>query len=395
MTEHVDVVIAGGGVVGCATALALVNKTDLSIAIIESHPPEKSNTHPSFDARVIALAKSSVDTLKSWNFDTEQVDGGDIKRIHVSDRKHIGQAVLDADQVGVCALGKVVHLEQLGISMYKDVQQSRAQYYSPDSIVSLTKHQDYIDIDTQSRQIRCKLLIIAEGGVSSTRELAGIAADEQDYDQSAIVTNVTTQLPHNNCAYERFTKHGPIAFLPMHTDAKDKAKQGRLMSVVWTTHVSQKMRIQALDDEAFLGELQSLFGSRLGKLQACTPRYQYPLTLRTANPYVSHRSVCVGNAAQSLHPIAGQGFNLGMRDVQELAEQLKDAEDIGSFETLNAYKTARSTDKSRVIGATNLLVSTFSNHFEPLVIGRNKALVGLNLCSGLKNKFARYAMGQR
>jgi 2-octaprenyl-6-methoxyphenol hydroxylase len=171
------------------------------------------------------------------------------------------------------------------------------------------------------------------------------------------------------------------------------------MSVVWTSGHAHAARLMGLSDEVFLAELNALFGSRLGKLEACTPRYHYPLALREAESFVSHRSICIGNAAQSLHPIAGQGFNLGVRDIQGLVKALQRAsaqkQDVGAFSTLQAYKTERCDDKAKVIGATDLLVRGFSNHYAPFVIARNKALLGLNLLSPLKNKFARFAMGER
>lgn len=403
MTSSFDVVIAGGGVVGCAAALAIVNSTALSVAVIENHPPEQSDIHPSFDARVIALAHNSLQFLSEWQFDINNVEGGDIKRIHVSDRNHLAQVVLNADEVGVHALGKVVHLEQLGLALYADLKKSEVSYFTPESIIALEKHSEHISLTTSERKITCKLLIIAEGAESSTRTLAGMGMRSEDYEQTAIVTNVTTQAPHQDCAYERFTKYGPIAFLPMHAahenGTKGSSNKSRLMSVVWTSSNAHAARLMGLSDEGFLAELNALFGSRLGKLEACTPRYHYPLVLREAESFVSHRSICIGNAAQSLHPIAGQGFNLGVRDIQGLVKVLQQAsaqnQDLGAFSTLQAYKAERCDDKAKVIGATDLLVRGFSNHYAPFVIARNKALFGLNMLSPLKNKFARFAMGER
>jgi 2-octaprenyl-6-methoxyphenol hydroxylase len=412
MTNTFDVVIAGGGVVGCAAALAITNSTNLSVAVIESHPPEQSDIHPSFDARVIALAHSSLQCLRDWQFDISKIDGGDIKRIHVSDRKHIAQVVLDAAEIGVDALGKVVHLEQLGLALLSsidkasvnnasvkntDASNNQLKYFCPETIQAVQKHQETISLTTSERSLTCKLLVIAEGAQSSTRTLAGMDVQTDDYEQTAIVTNVTTELAHNNCAYERFTQYGPLAFLPMHDSFNTQAdgSKQRLMSVVWTTSHAYAARLSSVADEAFLAELNSLFGSRLGKLEACTSRYQYPLMLRQASNFVSHRSICIGNAAQSLHPIAGQGFNLGVRDIQALVKVLKGSQDAGDFSTVQAYKAERVDDKAKVIGATDLLVRGFSNHYAPFVIARNKALFGLNMLSPLKNKFARFAMGQR
>ncbi|WP_371195129.1 FAD-dependent oxidoreductase [Glaciecola sp. SC05] len=393
MPTHYDVVIAGGGVVGCAAALALANLSSLKIAVVESHPPSASGTHPSFDARVIALAQSSLSHLGSWKFNHGAISGAPIQRIHVSDRKHSGQTVLDATDANVDMLGKVVRLEELGLSLYEALQSTDVDYFTPESISAVTNHADCIVLSTEAREIECKLLVIAEGADSNTRALAGIQCLTDDYQQTAIISNVSTQLAHENCAYERFTKHGPLAFLPMFTD--DKKYAGTLMSVVWTCSNSQLAEIMSLSDEAFLRRLNGMFGNRLGRLTTTTARQSYPLMLKQSEFFVSHRCICIGNAAQSLHPIAGQGFNLAVRDVNDLVTALKDASDAGSFATTQQYRKAREKDKLAVVGATNLLVRGFSNHYLPFVIGRNKALSALNFVGPLKNKLTQFAMGQR
>lgn len=388
-----DVVIAGGGVVGCAAALALSNISSLKIAVLESHPPTDSGIHPSFDARVIALSKSSLDHLAAWQFKHDRVSGAAIKRIHVSDRKHCGQAILEAEHEQVDMLGKVVRLEELGLALYHALQTTSVDYLTPDVITEVTQDQDSVVLSTQSRKLSCKLLLVAEGGNSVTRSLAGIKSTQEDYHQSAVVTNVMTQLEHEHCAYERFTKHGPIAFLPMHSD--DKATANKLMSVVWTCSNERLGEIMGLSDAAFLQQLQHLFGNRLGRLSSATPRLSYPLILKRSSDFVLHRCICIGNAAQSLHPIAGQGFNLGVRDVNDLLQAIQDTHDVGSFAMTQRYRKSRERDKASVIMATDVLVRTFSNHYAPLVIGRNKALSLLNMLGPVKNKFARFAMGQR
>ncbi|MFC4700246.1 FAD-dependent monooxygenase [Glaciecola siphonariae] len=476
MPKVYDVIIAGGGVAGCAAAAALSNIASLNIAVVELCPPTKTNVHPSFDSRVIALANASLSHLRSWDFDIDAVNGAPIERIHVSDRKHIGQVVLDAQSANVAQLGKVVRLEDLGLALYKTItsasdgleQKAKVDYFTPEYIASVTRSASELTVVTQKakeaedstedsnatlanaqvntqadaqvdkaaqaqltktkrtqdkggRTLKAKLLIIAEGADSKTRNMLGIRSLQDDYEQHAVITNVTTQLPHNNCAFERFTKYGPLAFLPMASDEQDTSKT--LMSVVWTTSSHHAQAILDLPEKAFLYKLGGLFGSRLGRIESASPRASYPLLLKQSPEFSSHRVICIGNAAQSLHPIAGQGFNLGVRDIQdlllilqktlaetnELQPALKNAQDlsnaaqtansgaidIGSFAVTQAYKHARSKDKQAVIGATDLLVRGFSNHDLPFVLARNKALIAMNALPSAKRAFSHYAMGER
>ncbi|WP_395344700.1 FAD-dependent monooxygenase [Ningiella sp. W23] len=414
MSDSFDVVIAGGGVVGCAAALALLKKTHLSVAVIESSPPKQSELHPSFDARVIALAKQSLEYLNDWQFDMSGVDAQKIKKIHVSDRHHLGQTVLDAHDLGIDCLGQVVRLEQLGFSLYQQINEigksakGRLAYFTPEKIVQVKRLKTKVSLVTDKRKLDAKLLVIAEGAASNTRQLLGLEQICEDYEQSAIIANVHTQLPHEGVAYERFTKYGPIALLPMF-DSGDSAskndyasnKSQRLMSLVWTTKTEYAQRIQALTEGEFLSELSSLFGSRLGRFEQASQRFTYPLSLKRVPQFASHRCICIGNAAQNLHPIAGQGFNLGVRDIHQLAlilfdeSQFAASKDAGSFAISQAYKQMQSEDKQRTIKATDTLVRSFSNQYLPLVVGRNKALAILNTCSPLKARFARFAMGER
>ena len=232
----------------------------------------------------------------------------------------------------------------------------------------------------------------------------GLASQHEDYKQSAIITNVTMQLPHQDCAFERFTKYGPVAFLPMsplQKDSADIASADKMMSVVWTCKREDEQALLNLPEHEFMSMLNALFGSRLGRIEAITPRFSYPLILKQSEDFSSHRCICIGNAAQSLHPIAGQGFNLGVRDIQDLvkaiqsAADLSDTNDVGSYAVTTLYKQLRKQDKQSVIKATDMLVRGFSNHYLPFVLGRNKALMALNSLGALKAHFAKFAMGQR
>ncbi|GLR71028.1 FAD-dependent monooxygenase [Agaribacter marinus] len=390
-TKDVDVLIAGGGVAGCVAALAIKQLSNYSVAIIEKSPPSENTQHPSFDAKVIALAKQSLTLLKRFGISVANVDTATIEKIHVSDRKHIGQTLLDAKQLGVDYFGKVVRLEQLGFSIYEQVKNAGIDYIAPDSINALERKVESVEIMTEKAHISAKLLVVAEGANSPTRQRLNIPVHQYDYQQTAIVSNVELQLAHQNQAFERFTKYGPLAFLPLHKAGM--ANNENLMSVVWTMPTHKAPDVLNLSDDKFCAELQTLFGYRLGKIGSASPRFSYPLLLKQTHDYASHRVICIANAAQSLHPIAGQGFNLGIRDIDRLIHSFLPSVALGSFEHIAKYKTISEQDKDLTINATDSLVSVFSNHHLPLVLGRNLGLKLLNGSQSMKSYLATLAMG--
>jgi 2-octaprenyl-6-methoxyphenol hydroxylase len=411
-----DIVIAGGGIVGCAAALALSNATSYSIAVIEAFDAQakaqaegnnqtsissdnsnKSATmHPSFDARVVALAKESFKQLQQFGISLNDgtVSSCPIKHIHVSDRGHLGQVQLhhSKQQNSDKDLGYVVSLAELGQQMLVQLKQTNVDYLCPEKIQSVEQGQEQTNLQLSDKTISAKLVLVAEGGQSPSREKFGLSASIEEYAQSAIIANVITQLPHNNSAFERFTSQGPIALLPMQTDA------GNQMSLVWTIDREKADDVMAMSENEFLVKLQLLFGDKLGRFQAASTRYAYPLSLMQVKPFAAHRVICIGNAAQSLHPIAGQGFNLGVRDIKSLVDLLAGSEkdsDPGLFSVINAYRKKRTQDKSSVIGATDALVKVFSNQYLPFTICRNLSLIALNHNPSLKNALASFAMGER
>jgi 2-octaprenyl-6-methoxyphenol hydroxylase len=215
-----------------------------------------------------------------------------------------------------------------------------------------------------------------------------IAASRQDYAQSAIITNIRPGQTHNNVAYERFTDTGPLAFLPM---TRSAGKQR--CSVVWTVPSDQAEALMQHDDASFLAALQQRFGYRLGRLQQLGKRQVYPLALVETTQLVRGRVVVVGNAAHSIHPVAGQGFNLALRDIALLAELLGQTEDAGDAALLESYVSARQEDAQRVYRFTDTLVKLFSNHFSPLAHARAAGLLTVDLLPSLKHALARQSMG--
>ncbi|MFT6269238.1 MAG: 2-octaprenyl-6-methoxyphenol hydroxylase [Alphaproteobacteria bacterium] len=408
-----DIVISGGGVVGCLMALALAKHSQYKVLLLEANLPtptldsssSASSEHLSarFDARVIALASESLHLLSSLGVDINQVPYQAITQIHVSDKGHLGQVRLHANDYDLDALGKVVAIDALGEYLLTRVKVNSQQitYAAPLKVEQVEQTPEYANIVLSnstllsSKRVKTKLLIVSDGGQSTTASLAGMKSRVEEYGQTAIITNVKTQLAHNNIAYERFTSQGPIAFLPMNTCGALKQSKQHSMSVVWCMHEQGVQSTLALSEGGFLQRLGTLFGDKLGKLTSCSQRYTYPLRLVQSEPFVMHRAIAIGNASQSLHPIAGQGFNLGIRDVEGLLSALKDAADPGSFEVVNQYKKARQSDKQATIAATDALVSIFSNQYFPLVAGRNLALLGMNKSGILKQQFAKFAMGLR
>lgn len=392
---NVDIIIAGGGVVGCTAALAIANRFPYKIAVIEAFDTQSSATvssnsqHPSFDARVVALAKQSVVQLESFGIELSDIDMCPINQIHVSDKGHVGQVRLNADEQQ--PMGQVIALEHLGAILQKQLEQHpQISLFKPDKIVTLTRSQLCVDVQTQHSQINAKLLLVAEGANSKTKALAGINNQVSSYSQSAIIANVETQLPHQNCAFERFTSQGPIALLPMNK------QHGNRMSLVWTTNDESVDEIMALSEAEFLVKLRQLFSDKLGRFTQTSLPKSYPLQLVVADNFASHRVICVGNTAQSLHPIAGQGFNLGIRDIFDLCRSIDEHEgDLADIQHILSYKQIRNADKHTVISATDSLVRLFSNQHSPFVVARNLGLLGLNINESLKARFTKFAMGER
>jgi len=239
-----------------------------------------------------------------------------------------------------------------------------------------------------TRRISARLLVAADGGNSKTRELLGMPVRHWDYGQDAVIANVTSSQWHRNVAYERFTTSGPLAVLPL--------TQGR-SAIVWTVQRQQVESVMALSDDRFQQQLQSHFGYRLGVFTRVGVRASYPLSLISITEPVAARALVIGNAAHSLHPIAGQGFNLGLRDVAMLAEvlaaALRQRQDIGTPAVLQDYARRQSKDQCKTTAITDALVRTFSNRFPPAVLARNTGLLALELMPPLRRKFATHAMG--
>lgn len=392
--EQFDLVVAGGGVVGCSLALALSQRTNLKIAVIEKQSMAAGGIQSSSavqssvsDSRVVALAEQSWQFLTSLGIaDSLKRIATPINHIHVSDRGHLGHCELSAQEYGVEALGFVCGLSPLTQLLEQALHQSSVEWYRPDTIQSVKQKKDSIVVETEHSLLNAKLLVVAEGGESNTRKKLGFRPQKTSYDQAALVTNIRANVTHKNCAYERFTEHGPLALLPL--GEKD-------YSVVWSLAKNDVDGVLNAKEGGFLHQLQQAFGYRAGIFEQCSQRQSFPLNLITVDNTVGHRCALVGNAVHTIHPIAGQGLNLGIRDVNELVKRLANgvSQDIGNFNLLDAYQRARLPDQKKIINMTDGLVRSFSNQHAPMVIGRNVGLVAMQFLNQLKQPLAYQAMG--
>jgi 2-octaprenyl-6-methoxyphenol hydroxylase len=394
MTEH-DVLIVGGGLVGATLAHALAI-AGYQVALFEPHPFGVAD-QPSFDDRTVALSFGSRRILQGLGLWTAIAPAATpIKTIHVSERGRFGATRLLHDEEAVEALGFVVPNRAIGQVLYAQLAEhenvelttsARLQDLAFDaSYAMVTVALRDADDKTSIRALRCRLLVAADGANSEIRRRLNIGVITADYGQTAVVAIITPTRHHAYVAFERFTDSGPLALLPM--DA------GRC-SLVWSQPPEEARATMCLRDADFLRKLQDHFGYRLGILREVGLRHAYPLSLSMARTSVAPRAVLVGNAAHSLHPVAGQGFNLALRDVAALAETLlvSGCRDPGDRNLLAQYASSRQDDLRHTVWLTDGLARVFTNPFKPVAWGRAAALPMLNALSPLRHMLARRAMG--
>jgi 2-octaprenyl-6-methoxyphenol hydroxylase len=390
-----DILIVGGGMVGATMAYAL-SPLPLRIGVIEA-VPFKSDAQPSYDDRAIALAYGSAKIFESmglWDKLADKVSP--ISRIHISDRGHFGVSRIDAAEEGVEALGYVIENRVVGAVLAEELPRlENVELICPATVTSVNLGGGTAQLTLEGgARLNTRLVIAADGGNSVVRQLLTIPTRSWDYGQTAVIANITPGRPHQGIAYERFTDNGPVALLP---NSYAAAEDPRRCSLVWTVRRGDEERVLGLSDEEFLAELQGRFGYRLGTLEKVGRRNAYPLKLVRAKEQVRPRLALIGNAAHTLHPIAGQGFNLGLRDVAVLADVLADAvaesRDVGDSAVMQAYSDWRNWDHKKVIGFTDSLVRLFSNPLAPVALVRNVGLVTLDLVPPLKRLLTRQTMG--
>ncbi len=382
-----DVLIVGGGMVGGVLAWSLGN-SGLRVALVEQHSLDQAAR--SAGERSTALSWGSrqlLDAVGLWP--ALQATAAPIRRIHVSQQKHLGVVRMAAAEHNIDALGYVIRNAEVSRCLAQRLPElANVQIISSRQVASINQQAQSIDLTlSDDQQLNAKLLVIADGSDSVTRELAGISATWDDYEQQAIVTTLTTEGTPVNMAWERFTADGPMALLPLAT--------GQL-SLVYTVPQEQRESIMSLHDAAFIEAIQQSIGRRAGRILATSRRQAFPLRRARVDPSWQGRTVLLGNAARTLHPVAGQGFNLALRDAMTLAEQLQGlgiGQDAGADYLREQYLKNRQADQRETVGLTDALARGFRGRSSLLGHLRGAGIIATDRLPLLRRGFARRSMG--
>lgn len=352
-SDQYDIIIIGGGPVGMALSLALQGSGVSSLLLEAREIPEKVD-----DPRPLALSHGShliLHRLGAWN---QLAQHTPITTIHISNRGNFGKTTITTQDAGVPALGFVVNYHDLFHAMHKNLTVRDTHYLAGAAVTKLETSEDcgtvFFNHQNEEKKVSAQLLVLADGG-QLAKQLPEIMYQTHDYQQWAVVANIQAEKKQTGIAYERFTSDGPVALLPNQQD----------FALVWTVAPEIAEEIIQLNDENFLSRLQHHFGDRLGKFRSAGKRSAFPLTLKFAKPITTHRVALIGNAAQTLHPVAGQGFNLGLRDAYELSNEIIHSyaagSEIGTSTMLSRYQQKRQMDSNAGRFFTDSLVKLFSN----------------------------------
>lgn len=419
-TQKTDILIVGGGLVGASLALALSRTSSatkqLQITLVESVDVSAS-TQPSFDDRSTVLSHSSsclLEELGVW--ENLQQQAAPIKHIHTSEQGGFGFTRLHAVDYHLDAMGYVIENRALGQVLYRQLQKAdNIDCLMPAKVTKLVPHaasyechvhlnqsnvtKDGSSLDSIIRY-SAKLVVLCDGGRSSLAQDIGLSETTAEYQQAALIANIALDRPHNGWAYERFTEQGPIALLPLNNYAEKASQYNKDVAraaLVWTTPQAELEQRLALSDDDFLQQLQQAFGYRLGYFKQVGTKAFYPLKVQKVNELIRSRLAVLGNAAHTLHPVAGQGFNLALRGALLLARTVLDAhqqgKDIGTYSILKHYEQAQIIDRDRIQQASHNLIRIFANQACSVKTARNLAMLMLDHSPLLKSDFAHTAMG--
>lgn len=390
-TQHYDIIIVGGGMVGATLACALGDSC-LKIAVIEAQQSNFDWEEGSHDIRVSALTRASqhiFENIGAW--DSMQKDGAAAyNQMHVWDATGQGQIHFDSVDIGQADLGHIVENRviqkavQIRLTDFDNIE-----LLMPVTLSSIKFNEQGVELMTSdNQQLTAGLLVGADGANSWVRKQSDISLSTWAYHQTAVVCNVTTSEPHQHACWQQFMPEGPLAFLPL-ADGQS--------SIVWSTSEEKAQALIKMDEESFNQELQMTFGSSLGRICLNSERGGFPLRLRHANHYVKENLALIGDAAHTVHPLAGQGVNLGLLDAVVLAEELLNAvekkRNIGSLSTLRRFERRRKTDNIAMLAAMDSFKRLFSNDITPLRLLRNTGLTIADKLNPVKNLMTKRAVG--
>lgn len=397
-----DIAIVGGGMVGIPLAIGLAER-GFTVALIEKFrlkDVSQSVLQNSFDLRSTAISLGSVELLQALGlWDSEAVLACAINRVHVSEQGKMGTTSIEASDIGVDALGYVVPNMALGGLLYSRLMGSEVVVFDQATVthVQMTDTRAQVALDVidheasdnslQKANLSAKLIVIADGSESRLAKSLGIDFSSKSYHQTAIITNLKTELDNKGVAYERFAKSGPAALLPLKKDVS---------ALVWTLPESAADEMLAMPEPDFATHIETLLGGRLGRVLKVGERDAYPLALTQAKELCRERLLVVGNAAHSLHPVAGQGFNLALRGLVAFIEGLSKSkeEEFWSYKTLKPLIEAHRSEQFKIVNFSDQLVELFSPDSHVPALLRSSGLVVLNSFKELKAEFARHTMGR-
>ena len=403
-----DVAIVGAGMVGAALALALARE-GFDVVVVEPRAPAPWRVEDEVDLRVVALAPSSVDLfsrLDVWTAITS-ARACAYRHMHVWDALAPGALDFDAADLGASSLGHIVENRLIQHVLWQALRNdARIALHCPASVAATEsdERRRTLTLD-DGTSLAARLVVAADGADSALREALGIATQDRDYSQRAIVAHVVTERSHESTAWQRFLPEATLAFLPLADGRPLAAIPGlrgtwapaRRSSIVWSVPNTAAERLMTLDDATFCAELGAAFDFRLGLISASTPRAAFPLRMRLAERYIAPRFTLVGDAAHVVHPLAGQGVNLGLRDVHELCAALIEARDakrdFASDAVLRRYERRRRSDNALSAHAFDAIQRVFGSQLMPIAALRGLGLSAVNKIAPLKHAFARHASG--
>lgn len=393
--KNFDVMVVGAGVVGATVALALAQNPALKILLLDAQSCESAFHPEKYDHRVSAISHASKRIFQQLNVweKIKEKRLSSYTHMHVWEKQNKSKIDFDCDQVNESSLGYIVEDNVMRASLYEQIQNTpNIEFIFPVTLSQLYRKPNGIElIGKQDENFFATCLIAADGANSWVRDQVGIELKTVDYDQTAIISTVTTEFSHQKTAWQIFLPEGPLAFLPLNDENK--------CSIVWSTSPDYSKNLLVLDDANFCDVLSEAFENRLGKVVACSKRLHFPLTMRHAKNYVQANLALIGDAVHTPHPLAGQGVNLGLLDAACLAEVMLEAikkeRDFSSYPTLRKYERWRKSDNVAMLTGVGLIKKLFTSEKKSLQTIRQFGLNSTDRIKPLKNFFINYALGKR